>query len=433
MYKLHRFESLNMGCLNGLSSLICTAARDMIFSRELWEKAIVKGPGNNAPFSRKARKLPKEKVLISVLDIRRSTLSVKLNEQHECVGACGDPPSAQAFSKARMRMNEAPFRMLFSRMVRLEYEYRDRQSSLSLVDGMLVLAIDGSILQLPNLPAFREDFFDANGSPSALMSVLYDTMNNRVLEADLSDTRDEGAAATRLVEQAEDIVPHIPKVILFDRGYASFELVKYLEDKGLKYCFRMKRGFRAIDSIGLGGIEDIAFGDVDARAMRLVLPSGEVEMLLTNIDDGKWEMQDFADLYHMRWGIEEEYRNLKRRLHLEAFTGKTENTVKQDFWASLLADNMLGIVESEMNEEIQEARKGKKNRYEYEANRNALVGHFRSYYYKILSEPDPDMREAMMQHMMERARRLVIPIKPGRGNPRTKRICNHHHNCKTNV
>ena len=167
--------------------------------------------------------------------------------------------------------------------------------------------------------------------------------------------------------------------------------------------------------------------------MKTVLPTGEIEMLLTNIADEKWAIQDFADLYHMRWGIEEEYKNLKRRLHLEAFTGKTENTVKQDFWASLLADNMLSIIESEMNEEIQEARKGKKNKYEYEVNRNALVGHFRSYYHKILSEPDPDMREKMMQLMMERASRLVIPINPGRSNPRTRRKSRHHHNYKSNV
>ena len=433
MYKIQRFEYLPVAPLNGLSSLICTSARNLIHSPELWENAIVKGRGNNAPFTRKARKLPKEKVLISVLDIRRSTLSVRLSEQHECMGGCGTPPSAQAFSKARMRMNEQPFRMLFSRMVRLEYEYRDRQNCFALVDGMLVLAIDGSLLQLPNLPGFREDYIDVNGSPSALMSVLYDTMNSRILEADLSDARDERGAAIRLIGQAEDIVPHIPKVILFDRGYASFELAKYLEDKGLKYCFRIKRGLSAIDSIRLGKIEDIRFGEVNARAMKFVLPSGEMEMLLTNITDEKWEIQDFADLYHMRWGIEEEYKNLKRRLHLEAFTGKTENTVKQDFWASLLADNMLGVIESEMNDEIQEARKGKKNKYEYEANRNALVGHFRSYYYKILSEPDPDMREEMMRHMMDRARRLVIPIKPGRNNPRTRRISSHHHNCKTNV
>ena len=201
----------------------------------------------------------------------------------------------------------------------------------------------------------------------------------------------------------------------------------------MKYCFRVKRGFSAIDSIRPGKIEEIRFGEVNARAMKFVLPSGEMEMLLTNITDEKWGIQDFADLYHMRWGGEEEYKNLKRRLHLEAFTGKTENTVKQDFWASLLADNMLGVIESEMNDEIQEARKGKKNKYEYEANRNALVGHFRSYYYKILSEPDPDMREEMMRHMMDRARRLVIPIKPGRNNPRTSRISSHHHNCKINV
>ncbi len=191
-----------MAPINGLSSLICTSARNLIHSPELWENAIVKGRGNNAPFTRKARKLPKEKVLISVLDIRRSTLSVRLSEQHECMGGCGTPPSAQAFSKVRMRMNEQPFRMLFSRMVRLEYGYRDRQNCFALVDGMLVLAIDGSLLQLPNLPGFREDYIDVNGSPSALMSVLYDTMNSRILEADLSDARDERGAAIRLIGQA---------------------------------------------------------------------------------------------------------------------------------------------------------------------------------------------------------------------------------------
>ena len=433
MYKIQQFESFPEASMNGFHSIACSAARGMIFSRELWEDAIVGGPGNNAPFTRKARKLPKEKVLISVLDIRRSTLSVRLNEQHECTQASGSPPSAQAFSKARKRMNELPFRMLFSRMVRLEYEYRDMHSCFALVDGMLVLAIDGSMLQLPNLPGLREKYPDENGSPSALMSVLYDTMNNRILAADLSDERNERAAAIRLIEQADDIVPHVPRVILFDRGYASFGMAKYLEGKGLKYCFRMKRGYGAIDGIRLGKIEEISFGEVRARAMKTVLPTGEIEMLLTNIADEKWAIQDFADLYHMRWGIEEEYKNLKRRLHLEAFTGKTENTVKQDFWASLLADNMLSIIESEMNEEIQEARNGKKNKYKYEVNRNALVGHFRSYYHKILSEPDPDMREKMMQLMMERASRLVIPIKPGRSNPRTRRKSRHHHNYKSNV
>ncbi|MBK5200315.1 MAG: hypothetical protein JJE21_02155 [Spirochaetaceae bacterium] len=53
-------------------------------------------------------------------------------------------------------------------------------------------------------------------------------------------------------------------------------------------------------------------------------------------------------------------KTLKDRFPLENFSGKPENPVKQNFWATILAATMLMIMEEEANIEIRDARKDKK-------------------------------------------------------------------------
>ena len=68
------------------------------------------------------------------------------------------------------------------------------------------------------------------------------------------------------------------------------------------------------------------------------------------------------------------YLLLKNRFQLENFTGKTENTLKQDFWATILASTMLTVLEEDVDEQIRKERKDKGNKYEYQVNRNIFVG-----------------------------------------------------------
>ncbi len=94
-------------------------------------------------------------------------------------------------------------------------------------------------------------------------------------------------------------------------------------------------------------------------------PGGD---LITN--DAGHKTEDFKRLYFMRWGVECSYLLLKNRFQLENFTGKTENTLKQDFWATILASTMLMVLEEDVDEQIRKEREDKGNRYEYQVNRN---------------------------------------------------------------
>ena len=82
----------------------------------------------------------------------------------------------------------------------------------------------------------------------------------------------------------------------------------------------------------------------------------------------------FKQIYFLRWGIENSYDLLKNRFQLENFTGKTENTLKQDFWATILASTMLMVMEEDVDEQVRKERESKGNRHEYQVNRNKFVG-----------------------------------------------------------
>ncbi len=143
---------------------------------------------------------------------------------------------------------------------------------------------------------------------------------------------------------------------------------------------------------------------------------GVHETLITDLDD--YTVQKLKDMYGMRWGVEVEYLTLKSRLQLENFTGKTENSVKQDFWATLLADLMISVHEDEAKPEID--RRKKDCAYEYKTNRNVVIGVIKKYASIAFLSPSQRERKRAMSKMQEAAKKFVCPIKPGRQTQRAK-------------
>jgi hypothetical protein len=91
---------------------------------------------------------------------------------------------------------------------------------------------------------------------------------------------------------------------------------------------------------------------ITLRLVKVVLPSGEIEVLATSlIDEQKFKTERFKELYFLRWGVETFFAKLKGRLSLGNFTGKSVESVKQDFWLSILISNL----ESIMTEDVEEA------------------------------------------------------------------------------
>lgn len=69
-----------------------------------------------------------------------------------------------------------------------------------------------------------------------------------------------------------------------------------------------------------------------------------MRVLATNLDAGQYPASLFGDLYHQRWRIEEAFKRLKHRLHLECVSGLSQQALIIDVAAKVLADNITALM-----------------------------------------------------------------------------------------
>lgn len=73
--------------------------------------------------------------------------------------------------------------------------------------------------------------------------------------------------------------------------------------------------------------------------------SGTTEVLATSLHYTQaYPAELFKALYHLRWGIETDFRRLKQTHVLENFSGRTPLAVRQDFHAQTLLKNLACLL-----------------------------------------------------------------------------------------
>ena len=77
--------------------------------------------------------------------------------------------------------------------------------------------------------------------------------------------------------------------------------------------------------------------------------------------------EEFKKLYWLRWGVETFFSKIKGRLSLENFTGKTVESIKQDFWSTILISNIEAILTENVNEELYSNKNN--NKYKQKVNK----------------------------------------------------------------
>ena len=102
-------------------------------------------------------------------------------------------------------------------------------------------------------------------------------------------------------------------------------------------------------------------------------------MLTSLIDQDKHSSESFADLYHQRWDIEEDFKRLKSRLTIENFSGSTVDAILQDIHAKVLTKNItalaiMGAEELRASEEVTE----RKQKHTYKVNWSHALGQIKN-------------------------------------------------------
>lgn len=254
-------------------------------------------------------------------------------------------------TKARAKLSYAAFEQMHHDAVRLAYAVWPDDGSYAW-QGLSVFAIDGSIYNLPASEALRKAFDPDSGLdkpgkghyPQCLVSTAHDVFRRLPIARTV-----QAMALANEREEAKALLPHIPKggILLFDRGYPSYDLIDYLIRHYRGYwVFRCpaRSTFTAVEDFVRSGQAEATITlappgakPIALRAIRMESPDGELSVLLANLPtEPRFAAPAVVGLYFRRWAVEVEYRDEKTSLDIETFHSQTENGIRQELFAILV-------------------------------------------------------------------------------------------------
>ena len=393
---------------------------------------------NISDFTR-TRKMSFAALMVFLLSNPKAAAALSLRRYFSKIGSETNM-TQQSFSEARQKINPTAFEFLFEQVSQMLYKDK---SSYKTYHGWRLLAIDGSTLALPASRKFEASFGCSSGSgltsPTARISISYDVLNDVVLHGLIDKYRtSERLMAYQHLEQHKPI-SGITDLFMFDRGYPSRKLINALNAKKHLFLMRVSRKFNLNVDAADKSDSLVNIGNTESpmliRVIKLVLPSGEQEVLLTNVYDLSLGVDDFRELYAKRWCIETQYDKLKNKLAIENVTGRTEIAIKQDFYISLYLANMVAFATADANEANVDVSGGDNNserKYFYQVRVNYAIGVFRDDFIKAILENSPRKQKKLVQKIIDDVRRATDPIRPNRSFPRKNhsRDAKFHHNFK---
>ncbi len=379
------------------------------------------------------RKIGFAGTMLIVLNKTGRGIKSAIRAYRETVKAETESYSAQAFSKGRMRIKWEAFREIFKMTV--DEFYVEFKNEFKTFKGFRVCAVDGTKIDLPYSDDTVKDFGIQKCSgdlPQALGSCLYDALNGIILDAEIAPYNgSERALAKKHIENLSEMKTS-KELIIFDRGYPSSELISFIEQIGFKYLMRLDGTFakgllqkaQSNDCIVTHRFRKPKI-EVTVRLIQLPIKDSNgneiTEVLITNVFDDSFTFDDFKYLYHVRWGIESKYNDIKNKLQIESFSGTTTLAIKQDFYATMFLSNLASIMVFENAEEIDRVHNSNDNKYQYKANINATISILKEKVILMLITDSPRKSKKLMKHIYSELAHAVVPIRDGRSYPRVKK------------
>lgn len=229
-------------------------------------------------------------------------------------------------------------------------------------NGLRVVAADGTCLRLPrwgeNVQAFGAGPCNDGSVVMARSVALMSVATGQFLDVRLG-AYEQGERA--LLMDALDVL-RADDVVVLDRGYPAWWLFAALQARKLNVCARIDAcGWpdvarllrssarevvlthrphpatrKAVLALGLQCPETISL-----RLVKVTLPNGHIEVLATSLVDAeRYPAATFSALYAKRWAIEERFKTIKHRLHIEGWSAELPHTIEQDVAAKILMHNI---------------------------------------------------------------------------------------------
>ena len=423
---------MNINTLNPLIEEVINKIKIKISSVEF----IAKHRVSEKAFTRK--RVFTFQILFSILiNILKSCLSTELDNFFKFLSNSAylvSEATDGAFSKARKKLKETAFVELFQIITSDFYNHFEYKRW----HGYRLIACDGTKLNLPKnsdtIKAFGKSSNQQQGFyVQAQASTLYDVLNEFIIDAHIDHIK---------IGEHALLGKHLPflrptDILLADRGYPCFWLLAYLLKHNINFCLRANttNTWKEITLMLANGETDkivslpfsyksiknlkklgLTKDPVSVRVSIVELNDGDKEVLISSlIDQTEFSPEMLKDLYFLRWGIEEKYKQTKHRVEIANFSGKTPISIRQDFFAKIFTMNLTALLMFPVKQQIIEDSVDRK--YKYKTNWSKALGKVKNFAFKMFLV-DPVL--TFIENLQFFFRKYIIPIRPNRSYPRKK-------------
>ena len=382
------------------------------------------------------RKMPLHDILLCTMAKKGLTTVMELRHYFNEIGKAGQMVSKQDYLRQRQKLNPEVFKQLNENYLRRFYSGQEAK----VWRGYVVLAIDGSKVEIPNSAENRQAYGQSENQhrkagARADCSVMHDVFNGFMLDVGVHSCQGNEISEAKLnIEALAPILGERPVLVLFDRNYVSLEFMDILEKKGIKYLMRLRSSDYKAEAAGMQGTDGevelvhtknrlrtlrresperhrelVERGSSSVRMVRAVFKDEQWGILLTNLREES--AGDIQRLYRKRWAIEQQYHTMKNKMKFESVTGKASIYVKQDFWAQALVFNI--IQDLIIKAEYEAAKKVRKKplRYEIRVNQNIAIGLFKEQFIKLMLEEDGGRKSALFICLIAEMERHIVPVR----------------------
>lgn len=331
-----------------------------------------------------------------------------------------------ALSQARRKISHRAFIELLDAIC----AFVNRNAPLLTYCDMRVFAIDGSTARLPDEREVIEEFgcVSAKGSKKAMgrISLLHDVLNRITYDAILKPySSGERDMAWEHLDEAE-LPPG--SLLLLDRGYGGFPLLRNIFDKDHHFCVRLKSNLKIVRTFQQSNkpemwitykpdrktyrqaAPDSPFREgFPVRLVRYRIANVDYFLMTTLLDSGTHSRRDLIELYHQRWQVEESYKVKKCRMKIEDISGITPEIIRQDFHAKVFGECLTTAMMLELRDEVDAYCLT--TRDEYRVSITQALANMKNTIVLMFIRPRPSK---LISHLLKILMKSLVAMVPGR-------------------
>jgi hypothetical protein len=269
--------------------------------------------------------------------------------------------------EARMKLPENVFKRLNSEIIN---EWEISQGKNILWKNHRIFGIDGSKINLPI--SFTKLGYGKPGEhslyPQGLISCLYELKTEIPYDFEMVKHHNERICAIQHLEVLKE-----NDLVVLDRGYFSYQLFLKFIEKKVYVIFRLQRKaggvfnsfwesdkeeeiitYEPTYQMKRKIIKEDPKCELKAIKLRLIkyTVNNTTYVLATNLFEEKYKINDFKELYHLRWFEEEGYKVIKSIIKAPNFHAKTERGIKQELYAAFNLITIARIFDHKASSQI---------------------------------------------------------------------------------